>query len=97
MDPLSTSLIISRKIKPLKLLFQSMASKIGLKFQTSLPKNILPPNDQANNVDKGGIIIFLQLFQKIHGLFKNKTSFSNFTDNKVISGRTSQKNSLVGK
>ncbi len=74
-----------------------MESKIGLKFQTNLQKNILPPKDPANNVDNAGIITFLQLFPKIHGLFKNKISFLNFIDSKEISGKTYQNNSLAGK
>jgi len=96
LDILSTSLFIFSKTKPLKLLFQSTESKIGLKSQTSSLKSILLQNVQVNNAVSVGTIISLQLYPKIHGLLKSKINFSNFTDNKEINGKTSQNNSLAG-
>lgn len=74
-----------------------MESKIGHKFQTNSQKSILLLNDLENNVDKDGTIIFLLLFQKIHGLLLKKTGSLGFIASKEISGRISLKNSQAGK
>lgn len=96
MDFLGRAFLNCRKTKQSKFLFQSTASKTGPRSPINSPKSTLKPNAQANNVDNVGTITFLLSFLKIHGLWTRRTSFSGFTENREINGRTSQKSSLAG-
>ena len=96
MDFLGRDFFNCRKTKRSKPLFKSTASKIGPRSPINSPKITLKPNGQANNVDNAGTITFLLSFPKIHGLWMRRISFSGFTENRGINGRTSQKRSLGG-
>ena len=69
-----------------------MEFKIGHKYQINLKNNIYNLQDQENNVDKDGIIIYLLIFQKIHGQWNNRTNYLDYIDRLVINGKIYQNN-----
>jgi hypothetical protein len=70
-----------------------MESKIGHKYPINLKININILQDQENNVDKDGITIYLLIFQRIHGQWKNRINYLDCIDRLVINGKIYQ-NSL---
>jgi hypothetical protein len=70
--------------------------KIGHKFLINLGKSTRSQIVLENNVDKDGIIIYLLMFLKMLGLWRNKINFSNYIESLVINGNKFPKILLEG-